>query len=47
MGERTAVRWHGSSFCSIKGRAGHYFGLGSVSDARYYQAHYNKLIFHL
>ena len=30
MGERTAVRWHGSSFCSIKGRAGHYFGLGSV-----------------
>jgi len=20
MGERTAVRWHGSSFCSIKGR---------------------------
>ena len=24
------MRWHGSSFCSIKGRAGHYFGLGSV-----------------
>ena len=20
MGERTAVRWHGSSFCSMKGR---------------------------
>ena len=28
------MRWHGGSFFSIKGRAGHYFGLGSVSEAR-------------
>ena len=34
MGGRTAVRWHGGSFFPIKGRAGHYFGLGSVSEAR-------------